>query len=151
MPEYFIALPPADYTIALRCISIGIEITLQNTVVSLCRMRWKMERPGYYTVGLWFAREGNEAAVADTWKKYSEMSLDHNGAREFTLLQDPTDPGHLLSCGLWENEDAMREWLKTLEFKKLIAEMGELCEDMQIIILKPLMHLTAKVPSPARA
>ncbi len=107
-----------------------------------------MEESGYYYIGVWIAEEGKELAVENTWKKHMEKAIGSYGARKFSLLQDPVNTKRLFSYSLWESESAMRSWIKTTEFKEFVAGMTEVCEYLQIIVLRPLVHLAAGPPAP---
>lgn len=83
-----------------------------------------------YTSGNWITKAGQEQAFVDEWTAFTRWSLDAAaGAREFTLIQDTSDPRHFISFGVWDRGEAVKEWRSGPEFAQRMGRCRALCDD----------------------
>jgi heme-degrading monooxygenase HmoA len=102
----------------------------------------KMGQP--YTSGTWLVRAGSEEDFIERWTAFTQWSLENApGAESFALVRDSGDPQRFLSLGVWENQEAVREWRERPEFSELLGECRELCTVFKA-------HDYALVASPSR-
>ena len=84
-----------------------------------------------YISGDWLVRSGSEAEFVDRWTKFVGSGMEAPGARSFVLIQDVDTPGHFISFGRWESQDAVDAWRSTPEFANLMANCRALCEEFK--------------------
>lgn len=84
-----------------------------------------------YSAADWRVRPGSESEFVGAWNEFIQWTVDHvEGARTFHLLHDETDPGHFVSFGSWESEEARQAWRQDPAFGELFGRCVELCENV---------------------
>ncbi|HEY6951936.1 MAG TPA: antibiotic biosynthesis monooxygenase family protein, partial [Bacteroidota bacterium] len=85
-----------------------------------------------YTLGVWTARPGQEKAFIAEWERFAKWtSKNYPGAETGYLLQDPEHPQQFISFGPWKNNEAIKAWRESPEFKAFVVKARELCEDFK--------------------
>jgi heme-degrading monooxygenase HmoA len=85
---------------------------------------------GQFTSGDWHVKRGNEDQFISRWTDFVRWSKESSeGAREFFLIQQLDDPGHFLSFGRWESQDAVGAWRQNQEFPARLGRCRELCDE----------------------
>jgi quinol monooxygenase YgiN len=98
-----------------------------------------MFEPGQlYSNGVWKVKNGQEENFKAVWKEFAELALKNHGALEGTLLQEIDNTKIFVSFGLWENTEYTQKWQNSPEFKSYMAKFKDLCDSMQIKILKSI-------------
>ena len=83
-----------------------------------------------YSSGSWVVKEGSETEFVARWTRFITWSKENApGAESFHLIQDAQDPRRYLSFGRWSDAGAVSAWKERPEFKQLLGECRELCED----------------------
>ena len=93
-----------------------------------------------YTSIIWQAKKGQEKNFIAQFKKFAE-SARKQGLIEATLLQEVDKPNNLVSFGLWKNTESTQKWQNSSEFKSYMAKFKDLCDSMQIKILKSIVKI----------
>lgn len=94
-----------------------------------------------YSNGVWQVKSGQEENFKSLWKEFAETGLKNQGVLEAVLLQEHDNSKNFVSFGLWENTEATQKWQNSPEFKGYMAKFKELCDSMQIKILKSIVKI----------
>ena len=94
-----------------------------------------------YSNGLWQVKNGKEIFFMALWKEFAETGLKNEGVIEAALLQGVDNPNNFVSFGQWENAEAAQKWQNSSAFKEYMAKFKELCDSMQIKILKSVIKV----------
>ena len=95
----------------------------------------------HYSNGVWQVKSGQEENFKAAWKEFAELALKNQGALEGTLLQEIDNTKNFVSFGLWENTESTQKWQNSSEFKSYMAKFKDLCDSMQIKILKSIVKI----------
>jgi heme-degrading monooxygenase HmoA len=95
-----------------------------------------------FTAGVWLVKSGKEKDFIAVWGDVAAWVLNHNlGAREFYLLQDIQQSRRFISYGYWDSIQKIEAWRQLPESAEFIAKTKELCDEMMLPIMKPIIHL----------
>jgi heme-degrading monooxygenase HmoA len=93
-----------------------------------------------YSSIIWQAKKGQEKNFISTFQKFA-ASAHKQGLIEATLLQEVDKPNNLVSFGLWKNAEAPKKWIDSPEGKDYMAKFKELCNNIQIKLLKSVVKV----------
>lgn len=99
------------------------------------------EQGKLYSNGVWQVKDGQEENFKAVWKEFAELALKNHGALEGTLLQEIDNTKTFVSFGLWESAEYTQKWQNSPEFKSYMAKFKDLCDSMQIKILKSIVKI----------
>lgn len=99
------------------------------------------EQGKLYSNGVWQVKDGQEENFKAVWKEFAELALKNHGALEGTLLQEIDNTKTFVSFGLWESTEYTQKWQNSPEFKSYMAKFKDLCDSMQIKILKSIVKI----------
>jgi len=94
-----------------------------------------------YSNGVWQVKSGQEENFKAVWKEFAELALKNHGALEGALLQEIDNAKNFVSFGLWENTESTQKWQNSSEFKSYMVKFKDLCDSMQIKILKSIVKI----------
>ena len=94
-----------------------------------------------YSNGVWQVKKGQEKNFMALWKEFAESGLKNEGVLEAALLQRVDNLNNFVSFGLWENAEATKKWQNSSEFKGYMTKFKELCDSMQIKVLKSVIKV----------
>ena len=95
-----------------------------------------------YTLGIWSAKVGKEAALIEAWREFAQWTAAHQpGAGEARMLQDIEHPQRFITFGPWEDTRSVQEWRQSEAFREFVAKARELCEHIQPYTLKTVAYI----------
>lgn len=94
-----------------------------------------------YSSGTWQVKRGQVESFKSLWKEFAESALKNRGAIEGALLQEVNNPNSFVSFGLWIDTEATKKWQNSSEFKGFMDRFKDLCDSMQIKILKSIIKV----------
>jgi len=100
-----------------------------------------LETGQLYSNGVWQVKSGQEENFKSVWKEFAESALKNQGVLEGGLLQEIDNSKNFVSFGLWENTESTQKWQNSSEFKSYMAKFKDLCDSMQIKILKSIVKI----------
>ena len=95
----------------------------------------------HYSNGVWQVKSGQEENFKAVWKEFAESALKNQGVLEGGLLQEVDNSKNFVSFGLWKDAESTKKWQNSSEFKSYMAKFKELCDNMQIKILKSIVKI----------
>ena len=90
----------------------------------------------FYSHGMWIVKNGQVKNFMALYKEFAEFAQKNYGLLEAGLLQEVGKTKYFVSFGLWENTKAAQKWKNSSEFEVYLTKFRELCDDIQIKILK---------------
>lgn len=84
-----------------------------------------------YTSGTWKPIPGREEVFVGAWEQFAAWASQMPGAGRLSLTRDLNDEGRYVSLGHWANEDAVRGWKGSPEFKERMAQVLQHVADFQ--------------------
>jgi heme-degrading monooxygenase HmoA len=94
-----------------------------------------------YSSGIWKVKNGQEENFKSVWKEFAETAFKNQGVLEARLLQEVDNSKNFFSLGLWIDAESTKKWQNSSEFKSYMSKFNELCDSMQIKILKSLIKI----------
>jgi quinol monooxygenase YgiN len=99
-------------------------------------------RGTYYTSARWNVRAGRENEFLKIWKRFANLTLKRKmGMTDALLLREVDDPSRFTSLWSWKDLDSIGGWRRTPEYRKYLAELKELCEEIQIRTLQSVANV----------
>ena len=101
------------------------------------------ERDHVYTFGLWSVKPGKEGDFIAAWEAFARWTSEHQAGMvgEARLLEDIDRPRRFVSIGGWSDKQKVQAWRELPEFRAFFAKVGELCEETQPHMLKPVVRI----------
>ena len=85
-----------------------------------------------YTSGDWMVTSGKEDEFIAAWTAFARWANENAaGTISMRLIRDSSNPGHFVSYGEWESEQAVKEWRNTPAFAEEIAKVRAHCDNFQ--------------------
>ena len=76
-----------------------------------------------YTSGTWTPSPGREKAFVEAWEQFAAWASTMPGAGQLRLTRDLYEERRYVSFGDWSNENAVRGWKGSPEFKERMAQV----------------------------
>ena len=99
------------------------------------------ETEQFYSNGVWQVKGGQEENFKSLWKEFAETGLKNQGVLEAGLLQERDNSKNFVSFGLWKDNESTKKWQNSSEFKSYMSKFKDLCDSMQIKILKSIVKI----------
>ena len=84
-----------------------------------------------YTSGTWKPNAGREEAFVEAWEQLATWASQMPGAGRLQLARDLHEEGRYVSFGDWADEDAVRGWKGSPEFRERMARVLQHVEVFQ--------------------
>lgn len=108
------------------------------------------EEERVYTSGMWMVKQDKLSEFVSTWHEFAESARGRSGAIEAILLQDNDVPQYFTSFGQWDSLAGIKKWRSEPSFKDYMARLGDLCDNVQILTMKPVAHVSIAAPAGVR-
>jgi heme-degrading monooxygenase HmoA len=76
-----------------------------------------------YTTGTWTLEAGKEDVFVEAWRQFAAWASAAPGAGTLVLTRDARDEQRFVSFGLWSDDDAVRSWKSSTEFREQLARV----------------------------
>ena len=76
-----------------------------------------------YTTGVWRPKPGREREFVEAWTTFAGWAATMPGAGTLRLARDAGDPGRFVSLARWQNEDVVRAWKASPQFRERIGRV----------------------------
>ncbi|HET9331656.1 MAG TPA: antibiotic biosynthesis monooxygenase family protein [Steroidobacteraceae bacterium] len=76
-----------------------------------------------YTTGAWRPKPGREQDFVAAWTTFAGWTSTLPGAGTVRLARDAGDPERFVSLSRWQNEDVVRAWRSSPEYRERIGRV----------------------------
>ncbi|GAC1439547.1 MAG: hypothetical protein NVSMB55_01350 [Mycobacteriales bacterium] len=91
-----------------------------------------------YTLGVWTAKLGQEAAFVAAWREFAENTATDFPGSAAMLLRDRDRPNLFVSYGPWASIEDIASWRGSATFEVGVAKIRACLEDFQPHTMDPV-------------
>lgn len=100
-----------------------------------------------YTTGTWRPKPGRDAEFVAAWQEFAAWAAAMPGAGTLRLTRDTGDAGRYVSLGRWQDDEAVRAWKASADFRERIGRVLQHVDGFEPAELAVLVAVSHPAPA----